>query len=181
MTQGYSVTREIGIDMAHRVPTHGSKCANFHGHRYTVQATCSSRTLHSEGEQKDMTIDFGFLKEIMMQCIDFYCDHGMMLWVDDPWLGHFTLEGGLMKEGVKNSPDRWFFQDTVKDSGGRLQKPKLVVVPFIPTAEKLAEWWYNEMHPKVFAKSNRLAFLQKVTVWETPNCSAEYPYTLPGA
>ncbi len=62
----YTMSREIGIDAGHRVPTHGSKCKNLHGHRYTIQAICKAGFLQSEGEQKAMVIDFGFLKEEML-------------------------------------------------------------------------------------------------------------------
>ena len=35
----FEITREIGLDAAHRVPDHASKCFHIHGHRYTVFAT----------------------------------------------------------------------------------------------------------------------------------------------
>ena len=60
------ITREIGIDMAHRVTHHGSKCKNIHGHRYTIHAMVKG-PLFESGEQQGMVLDFGFLKEEMMK------------------------------------------------------------------------------------------------------------------
>ena len=42
-TEGkFIVRRQIGIDAGHRVMTHGSKCRNMHGHRYTIEAHCQT-------------------------------------------------------------------------------------------------------------------------------------------
>ena len=40
------LTRRIGIDMGHRVPDHGSKCRNPHGHRYEILATCEGPVIN---------------------------------------------------------------------------------------------------------------------------------------
>ena len=62
----YTVARQIGIDAGHRIQTHGSKCRHLHGHRYLIEAVCEAGHLHQGGEQTDMVLDFGFLKEEMM-------------------------------------------------------------------------------------------------------------------
>ena len=54
---------------------------------------------------------------------------------------------------------------------------KLYVVPFVPTAENLAKHWFERLAPRVDARTEGRASLLKVLVWETPNCSAEYPVT----
>jgi 6-pyruvoyltetrahydropterin/6-carboxytetrahydropterin synthase len=79
----YEMTREIGIDAAHRVQGHGSKCRGRHGHRYRIVATCSSIGLRKDGEQSSMVLDFGFLKRLMMNVIDTPCDHGFIISVQD--------------------------------------------------------------------------------------------------
>src|SRR5262245_26860983 len=96
MNDGFEITREIGIDAGHRVTWHGSKCRNLHGHRYTVQAL-GSGPLGGEGEQLGMVLDFGFLKEEMLAEIDAPCDHGMILWIDDPILREFEASRMLDK------------------------------------------------------------------------------------
>jgi 6-pyruvoyltetrahydropterin/6-carboxytetrahydropterin synthase len=167
----YTITREIGIDSGHRVPTHGSKCRNLHGHRYTIEVTCQAGELQQEGEQTDMVLDFGFLKEEMMAEIDRYCDHGFICWVRD----HLVLEalirdpvvrGNIIKEVL----DQGWSTYERKDMDG----VKLYVVDFIPTAEKLAEHWFKRLSPRVQDRSEGLATVESVTVHETPNCQATY-------
>ena len=173
----FIISRSIEIDAAHRVPTHGSKCANLHGHRYKVIAECSALSLHNSTEQKDMVLDFGFLKEVLIEHVDKLCDHGIILWIDDPYAEQLlycdnkvqpydiSTIGQQMSMSVS-----YHFQE-----GNRGFPTKLLIVPFIPTAERLAEFWYKQMKTAVSERSKGLANLNKVIVWETPNCSACFP------
>lgn len=148
----FRVIREIGIDAAHRVPTHGSKCKNVHGHRYTIEAHCEGAETILSGEQKDMILDFGWLKEEMMWAINDPCDHGIILWEQDPLVEVFRRAAERDKQ--------LFF--------------KMLVVPFIPTAEQLAKYWFEKLKDKVVSRSQGYATLGAIKVWETPNCSAVY-------
>lgn len=182
--QGFAIQRSIEIDAGHRVPTHGSKCANLHGHRYKVVAEVVSQTLigkpaegrflHLPNEpqdsadvQTDMVLDFGFLKDIMVEHIDLLCDHGMILWCNDPWTKVFLNREDPV---ILKSPTDYLVQE-----GVRGDPPKLLVVSFIPTAERLAEFWYGLMKEDVHVRSQRQAHLNRVIVHETPNCHAVYP------
>lgn len=169
----FSICREIGIDAGHRVPTHGSKCANLHGHRYKIVAECTSTELHDSGEQSDMVLDFGFLKEVMMDRIDKFCDHGMILWCKDPYFGILAglrvASSAIAEHILSGRVPYWF------DEGNRGNPTKLLIVGFIPTAERLAEFWFNQMSGDVEILSNGLATLSKVSVHETPQCVAHYP------
>lgn len=168
----YNISREIGIDAAHRVPTHGSKCANLHGHRYRIIAEVSALLLHQVGEQSHMVLDFGFLKKLMVDEIDYYCDHGLIMWEKDPLLKFFTDQN----EYYITMFNRFRFRagkDITSDIAN-LSQVKLLVVDFIPTAEKLAEFWFNQMKDDVINLSHGLGELKSVTVWETPNCVATY-------
>ena len=165
----YTITREIGIDAGHRVMTHGSKCRNLHGHRYRIQATCIANELHTSGEQTDMVLDFGFLKEEMMKEIDEPCDHGFIFCIDDPWITRF-----LDYEGRESARTVIKVGGCCPVSAEGSEMGKLYVVPFIPTAEKLAEHWFMRLAPRVAERSGGLASLIRVCVWETPNCKAEY-------
>lgn len=167
----YTISREIPIDAGHRVPTHGSKCKNLHGHRYKIQAMCTSASLHKEGEQKDMTLDFGFLKEEMMEVIDKDCDHGLILWVQDPLLKYLIPDLDI-RETVAN----------VVASRGHCLVPydcvvenqKLYLILGIPTAEILAQHWFERLEPRVSERSYGVAALLEIKVHETPNCVATY-------
>lgn len=186
------ITREIGIDMGHRVTHHGSKCRNLHGHRYTIEATCSG-PLFADGEQQGMVIDFGFLKEIMMDVIDANHDHGMTLWIDDPWTPIFLdpnnteFENGLTREQLLDKAKQevaangYYFYHTKNNSDGIAEQnlaTKLYFVPFVPTAEHLAKHWFERLAPLVVDRTGGKATLHSIKVWETPNCAAIYPGVL---
>ncbi|WP_158043440.1 6-carboxytetrahydropterin synthase [Skermanella pratensis] len=173
---GFTVTRQIGIDAGHRIASHGSKCRHLHGHRYLIEACCSTSSgdLRADGEQAGMVLDFGFLKEEMMAHIDAPCDHGLILDLADhqvlslfappeaspaDWLGHLAAQ--IRDRGYVQTNDTALGQ-------------KLYVIPFPPTAEWLARHWYERLAPAVAARSDGLAVLDRVTVWETPNCYATY-------
>lgn len=177
---GFSITRQIGIDVGHRVPTHGSKCWNLHGHRYTINATCQADALREDGVQTDMVLDFGFLKEIMMEKIDKYCDHGMVMWSKDPWLIRLIPDIDIRYLAVKRAEADITWEEDQPNhflvaENRDLNQSKVLVVPFIPTAERLAEFWFQMMREPVNEASKGMATLQKVEVFETPNCSAVYP------
>lgn len=159
------ITREIGIDMGHRVPNHGSKCKNLHGHRYRVIATVQGG-MFEVGEQEGMVIDFGFLKEEMMLMVDAFFDHGMALWIQDPILVH---ELGPTHERIA---------DDVFHHGyalGTWKWGKIVVTRDVPTAENLAKLWYELLYWRLADRMEGTnGRLYSITVWETPNCSAIY-------
>jgi len=172
----FGMSRRIEIDMAHRVPTHGSKCWNVHGHRYVIIAEAQSQALQEGGEQTDMVVDFGFLKNVMVGQIYDFCDHGMCLWIDDPWLDRFLLRHTSKARKVCEE-EGWYFEPEDK----ALAQTKLLVVNFIPTAERLAEFWFRRMLAGVSQISGGKAALSQVVVQETPNGIAYYPPTMKAA
>lgn len=169
----FTVTRRIEIDSGHRIMTHGSKCRHIHGHRYVVEATTVAASLHDTGEQSGMVVDFGFLKGAMMEVIDAPCDHGFIAYVDDAeLLGMFAPTGTAeaWADAVRRSVEAEGFLLTTET---RLST-KLYVVPFQPTAECLARHWFERLAPLAAERSDGLARLSRLTVWETPNCRADY-------
>ena len=161
------ITRRIEIDAAHRVPDHASKCKNIHGHRYVIEAICRGNLI-AEGEQKGMVLDFGFLKEVMIEHIHDPCDHGLILYYGDP-----ILEELIPSDQVRN--------EVVMAASGwgkvryvRAPFYKLYVIDNVPTAEILAKHWFRLVAPAVKARSCGIATLGALKVWETPNCSATF-------
>jgi len=139
------VTKEIEIDMGHRVPNHKSKCRNFHGHRYKIEVGVNDKIITTPGQSDEgMVIDFGDLKEIMMQEIDKKYDHGFVMWAGDTYYNIF-----------KNL----YIEDSMK----------IIFVPFIPTAENLAKHWYMILATKLFDRGIKI---HHVKVWETPTSTA---------
>jgi 6-pyruvoyltetrahydropterin/6-carboxytetrahydropterin synthase len=170
----FTITRRIGIDAGHRIATHGSKCRHLHGHRYTVEATCRAAALHAAGEQTDMVLDFGFLKDEMLKRIDAPCDHGMILSIDDTdMLSLFCPDGEVFATwraalGAKVAATGYAATDACRFA------QKLYVIGPQPTAECLARHWFEVLAPGVRARSDNHAELVQVRVEETPNCWATF-------
>lgn len=163
-TKKFTCTREIQIDAAHRVPDHRSKCQKLHGHRYVVRTTVEGQ-LHAGGEQKGMVIDFGFLKEMMMEHIHDPCDHGLILFVEDP-LATELVQIPITPGAVTAKELQPHFEAYLK----------LYLMEEVPTAENLARHWYYRLMPSVLLASEEVkGHLKSVEVWETPNCFARYP------
>jgi 6-pyruvoyltetrahydropterin/6-carboxytetrahydropterin synthase len=165
----HKITREIGIDMGHRVTFHGSKCKNLHGHRYTIEVTLEG-PLARGGEQDGMVMDFGFIKDQMMAEIDTPCDHGLCLWIDD----HIaSVMLGPAYASVCREVEAFGHATYNVEPFGRLY-----LLHCVPTAENLARHWFERMSQAVHTdERNKGARVDSVRVWETPNCMAEYaPY-----
>lgn len=172
----FVVTRSIGIDAGHRIMTHGSKCKHLHGHRYTIDATCEAigGELHGEGEQTDMVVDFGFLKDEMMKHIDEPCDHGLILSIqDEEVLKMFAPENQEFSEWLGSKRNEVVEQGFCETTDAKLSM-KLYLADFQPTAESLAHHWFRRLSAPVHNRSSQMARLLQIKVWETPNCSAEY-------
>ena len=170
----FEITREIGIDAGHRVPDHGSKCRNLHGHRYTIQATVAGE-LAASGEESGMVMDFGFLKDVMMYEIDDECDHGMILSINDPWVKMLVPEINIHRITTGDFEGKGRLLVIRAKEQDQLPSGKFYIVPFIPTAENLARHWFERMREPVNQRTNGRGLLTKVRVWETPNCFADYP------
>lgn len=169
-TEQFCVTREHGIDMAHRVPKHGSKCRNLHGHRYTIVATYEG-PLYAEGEQDGMVIDFGFIKEDYVKLLDTHFDHGTTLSIDDPLVNMFCPTIHDTTTAQQAILERGFYR--VPDSRVHTQIGKLVLLGGAPTAEYLAKIWQKNLDVRVKQRFPNVR-CSMVVVWETPNCSATY-------
>jgi 6-pyruvoyltetrahydropterin/6-carboxytetrahydropterin synthase len=170
----FTVTRQIAIDAGHRVMTHGSKCRHLHGHRYVIEAVCVADHLQLHGEQSDMVVDFGFLKEEMMAEIDAPCDHGFLAHIADvELLSMFRPEtadfiGWLADLQAMVARDGYCLTSRTR------MATKLYVLDVNPTAEQLCRHWFRRLAPKVTERSAGLARLAEIIVWETPQCRASY-------
>lgn len=144
------ITKEITIAMGHSVTGHKSKCRGLHGHDYRIIATVDDKVITTKGASDEgMVIDFGDLKQVMMDVIDRYYDHGFTLYKDDP-------RAKLLKE----ANDLWCFEMT-----------RFHLVDFIPTAENLAKFWFEALKAELLKRNIKLYSLE---VYETPTSSAIY-------
>lgn len=136
----YQLTTEHSFDSAHFLAGYDGKCGNLHGHRWRVLLTVQSETLREDRQQKGMCVDFAELKKDLRTELDA--------------LGHVLI----------------IEQDSLRESTMKaLQEEKFQVVemPFRPTAENFARYFYELFTLKGYP-------VAKVEVYETPNNSAVY-------
>jgi 6-pyruvoyltetrahydropterin/6-carboxytetrahydropterin synthase len=155
------VTKTVEFDAGHRVPNHDSKCKNPHGHRYKVEATIVGDLVLEAGHpQEGMVLDFGFIKELLTTEIHDVLDHGFIV--------HGRDQAMLSALGLLDVHDH---------PKANLHGWKVIVLPYVPTAENLAYWCYKQIVDGVEERSSGRAQLRSIRVWETPTCSAlcEWP------
>lgn len=148
----FVISKEIEFDAGHRVPLHASKCKNPHGHRYRVVAYIEGELIE-EGPEAGMVRDFGIVKQLLMDLVHDRFDHGFIV-SDQDYSMQYAL-GFLNDDHTPVRPD--------EDRYGW----KVIIVPFIPTAECLAKDIYDTL-------KEHLPNLFKIEVWETPTSCAEY-------
>lgn len=143
------ISKELEIDMGHAVTNHNSKCKHLHGHRYRIRTTVDDKLITS-GSSEGMVIDFSDLKRCMTEVIDTPYDHAFAIWEDDP-----------RADILQDAHDMWHNDYN-----------KFHTLPFVPTAENLARYWFallkNELEAVYGIK------MYQIEVWETPTSCAVY-------
>ncbi len=130
----YELKASGHFDSAHFLPGYAGKCANLHGHRWTVTVTVSGKNLRQGGETQDMLLDFSELKQTINRLCDAF-DHKLL-----------CKEGSLLPQ--------------TKDAFS-VQGFAYVELPFSPTAERLAEYFYRACE--------RSLPVVEAAVYETPD------------
>lgn len=136
----YQLTTEHSFDSAHFLAGYDGKCGNLHGHRWRVLLTVQSETLREDRQQKGMCVDFAELKKDLRTELD-ALDHVLI------------IEQGSLRESATKALQEEKFQ--------------VVEMPFRPTAENFARYFYELFTLKGYP-------VAKVEVYETPNNSAVY-------
>lgn len=136
----YQLTTEHSFDSAHFLAGYDGKCGNLHGHRWRVLLTVQSETLREDQQQKGMCVDFAELKKDLRTELD-ALDHVLI------------IEQGSLRESTMKALQEEKFQ--------------VVEMPFRPTAENYARYFYELFTLKGYP-------VAKVEVYETPNNSAVY-------
>lgn len=112
----YRLKVKAAFDSAHFLSGYNGKCANIHGHRWTVEVKIKGDGLQQTGEKKGMLIDFGDLKKTVKELADSY-DHALI------------YESGSLRENTLAA---------LIDENFRL-----IEVSFRPTAENFAKHFYD--------------------------------------
>ena len=128
------------FDSAHFLAGYNGKCANIHGHRWKAEVTICGDELISEGQKRGMLIDFADLKKAVRALAD-KLDHTLI------------YEAGSLKPATLAA---------LNDEGFALTQ-----VPFRPTAENFAKFFYDELSKEGLNVSS-------VKIYETPDNCAEY-------
>lgn len=136
----YQLTTEHSFDSAHFLAGYDGKCGNLHGHRWRVLLTVQSETLREDRQQKGMCVDFAELKKDLRTELD-ALDHVLI------------IEQGSLRESTMKALQEEKFQ--------------VVEMPFRPTAENFARYFYELFTLKGYP-------VAKVEVYETQNNSAVY-------
>lgn len=136
----YTLKTNSCFDSAHFLSGYEGKCANIHGHRWSVEIETGRDTLNIDGNTRGMIVDFSVLKNDLRQITD-DMDHCLI------------IEKGTLKEKT---------MEALRD-----EKFKILEVPFRPTAENFARFFYDNMREKGYD-------VVKATVYETPNNCATY-------
>ena len=114
----YILTTKAKFDSAHFLKGYEGKCANLHGHRWTVEVEAGAEFLQETGEKRGMVIDFGDLKKAVRQLADAY-DHALI------------YEAGSLKAATLAA-----LQD---------EQFRLIEVPYRPTAENFARAFFEAL------------------------------------
>lgn len=142
------IAKRIEWDMGHRIPFHDSKCKNPHGHRYVCEAVLRGKLVEAmQAPEQGMVLDFSKLKQIANERIVTVCDHAFMYWSGDTAMGDFFMK----------NPD---FAS--------------LAVPFIPTAEEIARWAFDQISPAIVDTYGTGLQLLSIRLWETPNSLVTY-------
>lgn len=136
----YCLKTEADFDAAHFLKDYNGKCSNIHGHRWIIKIEIISDTLQNSGEYNGMIVDFNNLKKDLKTEVDKF-DHTLI------------IQKNSLKETTLNA---------LYDEGFKIN-----ILPFRPTAENLAYYFYNAI--KAYGYS-----VKKVQIYETPNNCAEY-------
>ena len=144
-----TIRRYVETDTGHRVPNHKSKCRHIHGHRYRFEAEIEGDIVDVSGvSEEGMLMDFSDISDILTTYIHDVVDHAFIVYDQDKLL---TDLFDLLPEDHR-----------------------IVKVPFIPTAENLARWAFDQVKPHIkTAYGNRLR-LVAMHVRETPKSWASW-------
>lgn len=138
-----TIYKEFKAEIAHKLSRSWTKkCQHIHGHSYRFGITIKGEKLNDEG----VIVDFGFLKQELAELIDLW-DHSFFIHDLDP----------LLKEPA--------FIEILK-----IQKQRLRICNFNPTAENMARYLLNFVDG--FVKPYNGRKVERVEVWETASASA---------
>lgn len=157
---GFSVTRFHDISCGHRVHGHESKCAHLHGHNYRIHFTCVPDENYPRPVQRRFLgageADLGPLDNVG-RVLDFSdIKSKLCMWLEDNWDHKFLVS----------------VEDPLAASLRAIDLHGVVIVPFNPTAENMAQYLVDVVGPGALKGTGVRLLAAKVD--ETRKCSATY-------
>jgi 6-pyruvoyltetrahydropterin/6-carboxytetrahydropterin synthase len=141
------ITRRLEFDAGHRIPDHRSQCRHLHGHRYAIEITLSGEVIDAAGRpDSGMVMDFAEVKEIARRCVVDAWDHAFLAYSGDAAVVAFLAS---------------------------LPGHKTVLLDAVPTAENLARIAFGLLDPAYQDTFGNHLRLERVRLYETPNCWAD--------
>ena len=143
------IRRWVETDTGHRVPNHKSKCRHMHGHRYRWEAELEGDVVALGGvSEEGMLMDFSDVSAILNKHIHDVVDHAFVVYEGDK-----EALAALSHMGDEN---------------------RTLIVSFIPTAENLAKWAFEQVEPHISSSYGNFLKLHAFHVRETPKSWASW-------
>ncbi|MBI3937710.1 MAG: 6-carboxytetrahydropterin synthase QueD [Betaproteobacteria bacterium] len=141
------ITRRLEFDAGHRIPNQASQCRHLHGHRYAIEITLSGEIITTEGAAgQGMVMDFAEVSAIARRHLVDAWDHAFLVHAGDRRIAEFLAS---------------------------IPGHKTVVLEQPPTAENLAIAAFRILDPAYRDKYGNNLRLERVRIYETPNCWAD--------
>lgn len=141
------ITRRLEFDAGHRIPDHKSQCRHLHGHRYAIEITLVGQVIDVPGRSDNgMVMDFSEVKVLAKTHVVDVWDHAFLVWREDHAVAAFLAT---------------------------LPNHKTVVMDAVPTAENLARIAFAILDPIYRGTFGNHIRLERVRLFETPNCWAD--------
>lgn len=141
------ITRRLEFDAGHRIPDHQSQCRHLHGHRYAIEITLSGVVIDAAGNPANgMVMDFSDVKTLAQRHVVAAWDHAFLAWREDTTVVAFLAT---------------------------LPEHKTVLLDRVPTAENLARIAFATLAPVYRDSYGNHLKLERVRIYETPNCWAD--------
>ena len=143
------VRRWVETDTGHRVPNHKSKCRHMHGHRYRWEVELEGEVVIERGTSDEgMLMDFSDISRILDEYIHDVVDHAFVVY-----------------EGDEDA------RDALSMMG---DEHRTLIVPFVPTAENLAKWAFEQVEPHIQTSYGNSLKIRAFHVRETPKSWASW-------
>jgi 6-pyruvoyl-tetrahydropterin synthase len=164
----HRIWRSIDVHFGHHVRGHRGSCINIHGHTWKLEVCAQAKTLDVDG----FVVDFRKLSVDVLTPAQRLLDHALAIGTET-WgeaerelaaLGAKLTDSRQLVHGADAPP---LDNPPLSLSGAEARYPggmKVVVFPFSPTSERLAEWLYGIAHASL---SDGRVSIAWVRVYET--------------